>query len=226
VVAAAVAVLGLVGTACEPAPSGPTADYRFQDTFSSSVGSAPPVGTQCFGCTTADGNFQTEVVAGVTRRVWRFSQDAGIAMGPATPTVSSTVYSMAVLFRFDTVSGFRRLFDMKSGYDDSGLYVRDGALTFDPRAVGTAAPIVANSYAHVVLTRDSAKTVVGYVNGAEQFRFTDTAFEAAVTSTEDGEPLGWFMDNGDEASSGSVARIRLWNRALSASEVSNLSRLS
>jgi hypothetical protein len=94
---------------------------------------------------------------------------------------------------------------------------------------GTTAPIVANSYVQVVLTRDSAKKITGYVDGVQQFQFTDTADEGVVYGI-DGGSLIWFQDNTqgtgtNEESSGSVARIRLWNRALSASEISNLRRL-
>jgi len=207
------------------APPGPRADYRFQNTLASSTGT----GNNLLNIE-VNGNantFQTEQVDGSSRTVLRFPQDNGLALYGATNVVSSTVYTMAVLLRFDTVSGWRRVFDVKNGESDSGLYVVSGNLRFYPRAGGTSAPVVANSWVQVVLTRDSAKKVTGYVNGAQQFQFTDSLDEGVVSENV----LRWFRDNytggtTGEASSGSVARIRLWNRALSAGEVSGLSRLS
>jgi hypothetical protein len=135
---------------------------------------------------------------------------------------------MAVLFRFDTVTGYRRLLNVKDPFDDSGLYVRDGKLAFYPVAEGTVAQIDPSTYVQVVLTRDHNKTVTGYVNGVSQFQFNDTGNRATIDDPQD---IQWFFDNTagsstGENSGGYVARIRLWNRSLSSSEVANLSRLS
>jgi outer membrane protein assembly factor BamB len=210
--------------------NGVTADYQFQNTFSSSVGSAPavePIGTVT--CTT---QFPTETVDGKSRPVFCFPQGEGLLLRPATPTVTRTVYTTAVLFRFATVSGYRRVFDVTMGTSDTGLYVRDGRLSFFPVSEGASASIAANDYVQVVLTRDSAKNVTGYVNGVQQFRFADTSdYGVVLFDPETGtDALRWFADNTSgggtgEESGGAVARIRLWDRALSAKEVSNLSRL-
>ena len=125
---------------------------------------------------------------------WKISSTS--ALHPATPTVSSTVYTMAALFRFDTVSGYRRVFDVKLGTSDGGLYVRDGKLTFFPQAEAASASVAANQWVQVVITRDSAKNITGYVDGVQQFRFVDTnddgvlAADAASTYG-----LRWFADN-------------------------------
>ena len=225
----AVATLGMGGCT----PPGPTADYRFQNTLASSVGSPPSLSNY-----TDPGNspnaFASEVVEGTTRRVLRFPQGNGLALHPSYPTVAYTTYSMAALFRFDNVAGYRRVLDVRGGFAESGLYNRAGNLDYYPLASGSGAPITANRYVQVVLTRDGAtKKVTGYVNGAQQFQFTDGTDEAVIINDLfTGIRLYWFFDNQyggshhDEESSGAVARIRLWNRALTAGEVSGLSPLS
>jgi hypothetical protein len=79
----------------------------------------------------------------------------------------------------------------------------------------------------VVLTRNAAGNVVGYVNGVRQFSFSDTANRAVIDGND---TLRYFKDNvsggsGGEHSAGSVARIRLYDRALSADQVAALDRL-
>jgi hypothetical protein len=225
-----VAVVSLGIAACTP-PPGPTADYRFQDTLASSVGS-PPALKNITSAPNGPNTFATEVVDGRSRRVLRFPQGNGLALHPSAPTVNYDVYSMAVLFRFDTVTGYRRVLDVRGGFRESGLYTRSGVLDFYPVANGSGPPITADAYVQVVLTRDSASKVTGYVNGAQQFQFTDSTNEAVISNDLfSGIRLYWFFDNEyggtihTEESSGAVARIRLWNRALTGGEVSNLSRL-
>jgi hypothetical protein len=214
----AVAVVGLGGCF----PSGPTADYRFQDSFGSSVGSARELVLLGPGIDT----FVTDVVDGTSRRVWRFPSSNGLALSTDQATTTPYAWSMAVLFRFDTTSGYRRVFDLSAGLSETGLYVLDGRLSFYPRATGTAAPISPGAWVQVVLTRDSGGSMAGYVNGVQHLRFTDTANEGVISQGQ----LRWFWDNTvgcctNESSAGAAARIRLWKRALSASEVAGLGRL-
>jgi hypothetical protein len=219
-VALLVAVVSLGGCT----PPGPVADYRFQDTRESSVGTAP----QVYDIGLQPNVFTSEVVDSTFRRVLRFTAGNGVWANATQGVVSPTVYSMAVLFRFDTVTGYRRLLNVKDPFVDSGLYVRDGKLAFYPVAEGTVAQIDPSTYVQVVLTRDHNKTVTGYVNGVSQFQFNDTGNRATIDDPQD---IQWFFDNTPgsstgEYSGGYVARIRLWSRSLSSSEVANLSRLS
>ena len=227
VVLVAVATVGLTGCT----PPGPTADYRFQDTMASSVGT-PPALLNYTDPANSPNAFATETVDGSSRRVLRFAQGNGLAFGPSYPTVEFDVYTMAVLFRFDSISGYRRVLDVKGGFSESGLYTLGGNLNFYPRAIGSGAPVAANTYVQVVLTRSGGGIVTGYVNGVRQFQFTDTQNEAVISNDLfSGIRLYWFFDNEyggtvhDEESAGAVARIRLWNRALGGSEVASLGRL-
>jgi hypothetical protein len=225
VAVALVLVLGAGLTGCTP-PPGPTADYRFQDSLATSVGSAPDLLMY-----SGSPVYKTETVNGSARRVLTFAAGNGPILAPSYPTAKFEVYSMAVRFRFADVSGYRRVFDVKGSFVESGLYIRDGALAFYPKAQGTATPVKANQYVQVVLTRTTAGWVTGYVTGTQQFQFPDRAGDAMIDSDLFfGIRLIWFIDNKEggsahnEESSGAVARIRLWDRALSANEVAELGR--
>jgi hypothetical protein len=73
----------------------------------------------------------------------------------------------------------------------------------------------------VVLTRDAAKTVKGYVNGVQKIEFVDSGDAAVIDANN---RLIFFKDDTTEGAPGKVARIRLYDCVLSASEVAALDR--
>jgi hypothetical protein len=211
------------GDATTPAPSEPsqsvpaaTADYYFQGSLESSLGTAPDLikveeGSSVF---TADGS------TGVT--VLRFAGGRGLALAPTTNVIPSSGYSIEVLFRFDHLDGFRKVIDFKNGSTGDGLYVLDGCLTFVPKEQEALTRIGSDSYVQVVLTRDAAARVVGYVDGVRQFAFHDRGDLAKVSGSGS---LRFFVDDvttTQEWSSGAVSQIRLFDQALTANEVALL----
>lgn len=199
----------------------PSADYRFQGTRSSFVGTAPAL----TDIGTGGNSFAIDTVDGASRSVLQFPQGNGVQLQPTTGTIANDAYTIVVLFKFADVSNFRRILDFKNGTSDTGLYVLNGNLIFyNVAATGSGAPIAANTYVQVVLTRNATGTVTGYVNGAQQFSFNDSTSNAVIDSNN---ALRFFKDNisggaTGEESAGSVARIRLYNCVLTASEVAAL----
>jgi hypothetical protein len=197
-------------------PATATADYYFQGSLESSLGTAPDLvevekGSSVF---TADGT------TGVT--VLRFAGGRGLALAPTTHVIRSSGYSIELLFRFDLLAGFRKVIDFKNGSTDDGLYVLDGCLTFVPKEQDALTRIGSDSYVQVVLTRDAADQVVGYVDGVRQFAFHDRGGLAKVGGSDG---LRFFVDDvttSQEWSSGSVSQIRLFDQALTANEVALL----
>ena len=194
------------------------ADYQFQDTRSSSVGTAPTL-TDIPSTNT----FTTDTVDGTSRKVLSFLEGNGLKLSPASDVVSNynssfNAYTIVAQFKFASVTGYRRIIDFKNGTSDNGLYVDDGNLEFF-RATpvsGTGAPIAQDTYVEVMLTRNRSGTVAGYVNRELQFVFTDTSNDAVIDANN---ALRFFRDNESggvttEHSAGSVARIRLYNDAL------------
>ena len=195
------------------------ADYQFQNNLTSSAGSPPPLDTIGGGSNT----FVSDVVRGVSTSVLEFPQHNGLSLSSASAIIPGNVYTIAALFSFDSISGYRRIVDFEDGSSDNGLYNYDGKLVFYKSSVvwSAAATMSAGSYSQVVITRDAAKNVIGYVNGAQQFSFADSSDEAVISAND---RLKFFRDNTSgsntgEASPGAVSRIRIYDYVLSAAEV-------
>lgn len=203
---------------CGSAPV-PTADYQFNGTTRACRNAAPAL--TGLGTT----SFAIESVDGKNWKVQRFDDDSGLQLSPTTNEVASDVYTIVVLFRISAPDGFVRLIDFRNGTADSGLYSQNGHLSFYNIAAGTT-PTIGTTFVQVALTRASNGTVVGYVDGTQQLSFPDSASQGVLLD----ETLRFFQDNtsgggGNEASPGAVARIRLYDKALTASEVAALNQL-
>lgn len=207
----------LIG-ATSTATAGPLkADYRFQNSLATSVGSAPALTN--LGANT----FITANVDGASRTVLRFPLNNGVALGQASSVIPNNVYTIVILFSFDIVNSWRRVIDFKNAAFDTGAYSLDGGLQFYPDTpAGPTGSIRSNTFVQVVLTRDSSRNVTGYVNGVQQFSFIDTADNGALNAAN---VLRFFRDDGTEASAGSIARLRIYEVALSAAQVDALDRL-
>ncbi|HMJ66387.1 MAG TPA: Ig-like domain-containing protein, partial [Candidatus Binatia bacterium] len=206
----------LIGSSAVPGISGLVADYQFQNSLSSSVATAPSLvnlGPNTFGSATVDGS---------SRMVLQFAANDGLSLSPASDLIPNNVYTVVMLFSFNDVTSWRRIIDFKDTATDNGLYVYDSDLQFYPFVDGPPNAIPANTFVQVALTRDSGKTVTGYVNGVQQFSFVDSPDEGALGP---GNVLRFFRDNGLEGSAGSVARIRIFNAPLTAGQIGTLDRL-
>jgi len=197
-----------------------TADYGFQNTFASSVGGSPNL---VVAGTTEGGGFASDLVGVTSRTVYRFPQGQGLALQNASAAIPSSAYTVAIVFAFDVVDGYRRILDFKDGTSDSGLYVLGGQLTFYSGSNSQQPSVPADTYVQVVLTRDANGLVTGYTNGVPQFSFSDTGNLAVPDPTSN--VLRFFLDDnsvGGEQAPGGVARIRIWDEAMTESEVANL----
>lgn len=192
------------------------ADYKFQQVLTSSVGAPPALLDIGVGNT-----YITDDVDGCARFVRLFPLHNGLELQPTAGVISSNVYTLVMLFRLDQTNNYQRLVDFKAGTTGNGLYVYNGRLYLYPAAAGVSSTIPAGQYVQVVLTRDGT-TVVGYVNGVQQFSFVDSSGYAIISSAND---LRFFKDNtAVNDTSGAVARIRLFAAAMPAAQVAVLDR--
>lgn len=207
-----------------PSPAALVADYQFNNNLQSSVGSPPDL--QNIG---GGNSFVTDMVSGQSRTVLQFPLGGGVLLSPTSGVISNGIYTIVVLFRFDEVGfGYKRIVSFKSPIEDSGLYSANltsfttAELNFyDSSATAHfgASPVIrAATYVQVVLTRDGSGTVVGYADGAQQFTFVDASSDGVIV----GDTLRFFKDDTSEESAGAVARIALFDTALSAAEVAAL----
>jgi hypothetical protein len=224
---AAVAVCTPGGmTAAAPASAALRADYQFQNTLSSSLGAPPALTNLGLG---AD-SFATESVNGSSQVVLTFPDENGVRLAPTAGVISNDRYTLVVLFSFAQITNhlWQRIVDFQNGTSDRGLYSYQGALELYPYAKGTTATIKAGEYLLVALTRDSAGMVTGYVDGTKQFSYDDSSTRAAVIDAHN--TLRFFRDNesggaSGESSAGAVARIQLYDEALTAKQVAQLPRV-
>ncbi len=192
------------------------ADYQFQMTLASSVGSPPALADIGVGNT-----YATDTVDGCPRTVRLFPLHNGLELQPTASVVASNIYTLVLLFRLDQTNNWRRLLDFNAGTSDNGLYVNSGRLYFYPSAQAAAPTIAAGQYVQVVLTRDGT-TVVGYVNGVQQFSFADSGGYGIISGAN---ALRFFKDDtAADDSGGAVARLRLFAAAMPAAQVALLDR--
>jgi hypothetical protein len=149
-----------------------------------------------------------------------FAANQGLTL--SSSVLSATNFTLEFSFRFDSTSGYRKIADFHDLGSDSGLYNLSGALNFYPVVTAGQSDFSAGVDVHVVLTRDSATNVVtGYVNGQQRFSFVDTSGLATITAVNN--RLQMFVDDFStgqgEASAGTVNYLRMYNGALTATEV-------
>ena len=226
-VVAAAALGGLLAAGCTPAPATPNADYQFPTGYGTACASAPGPALDVIPAGQADFSRETENVDGVSKLVIRFSRGTGFVLAPTTGELGNTTYSVAVLFRFSDIGVFRRVLDFKHGTSDTGLYLAAGKLRLYPYTPSGPKTVAADEWVQVVLTRTTGGTVTGYVDGAQQWQLADTS---GVGTIDGSNQLRFFRDNESagtttEHAPGAVARIRVFNRALSATEVRDLGQL-
>ena len=230
--AAAGVVVALLAAACTPSPPPtPNADYQFYDWRQGirplSCAATPALALVPIGGGGAEWSRVVESVDGVSEHVGTFSHGAGYELMDTTGEVRSSAYSIVVLFRFSEIGGYDRVIDLKNGTSDTGVYLYYGQLRFyrglsTPSVTGSKV-IANNEYAQVVVTRAENGTTRGFVDGVQQWQFTDTTGDALISPNV----LRFFFDNTSdgvtgEHSAGAVARIRLFDRPLSQTEISNL----
>jgi hypothetical protein len=103
---------------------------------------------------------------------------------------------------------------------DEGLYDDGGHLRFYSYGYGLDQPIAAD-YVDIAVTRNAAGAMAGYVNGVPEFAVDDSVNPIGIVS---GANTFRFVYDDDttsntESAAGAVARIRIWNTALTAAEI-------
>ena len=216
---AAVAALAIL-PATSPAAGTLRGDYLLEGNHSSSAGCVTAPNLMDIG--PGSNAFVTDFVSGGVNGVLTFPADNGVALNTAG-ILPQLRYTVIVQFRLDQVSGipsYRRVlaFDADPPTLEGGLYVLDGSLNlYDGSDHEEPSPSAeANRYLEVAVTRDDAGTLNVYANGALRISYDDSVEGVGALLTNS---MVFFRDNGIEESAGAVARIRVYDDALSAAEV-------
>lgn len=165
------------------------------------------------------GSFNT-ALGGLTG--YAFGVDQGLILNNVVP---ANVYTLDFVVEFDTVGGYAKFVDFKDLTSDNGLYNLGARLNFYPVVSGPDAVLTSSQLVRVSLSRDATGLLKGYVNGTLQFSFDDSSAQLATFSS----PLNvahFFHDDtatgGREASGGFVDYIRVYDQALSDTEIAGL----
>jgi hypothetical protein len=211
--AALIAVAGL-------SLSGPVAaalvhDYELDGTYADTLGGVD---------LTPNGGSLT-----ASRYVFDINQGLSVQQDQVLSTKDN--YSIEIVFQFSNVTGYNKILDFRNLRADNGLYDHSGNYVFYVAGdvSGTAGGFSPNTDVHIVLTRDGTNDlVVGYLNGAQYFSFTDSgddaAFRPPVSRPSDPAIITFFQNDGigAEASAGTADCIRLYDAPLSAAAVAAL----
>ena len=221
---ALVCVLTAIGSLALAAGAGAhaklTANYRFEGTLKSSVGDAPKLEEVASG-----GQFDVTPIGGHLDGIWNFPVADGLRLAHATKVLGSKgkTYTFVMLVNLDQVSSYRKLVDFSNLNKDRGWYVYEKSLYpydldhFD----STDQRILAGEWRQIALTRNGKGFVHGYVDGHEIGEARDRPEHVALGSDK---ILHFLMDDGGtgESTAGSIARLRIWDDALSKDKIKSL----
>jgi hypothetical protein len=149
---------------------------------------------------------------------YAFGAGQGLSL---TNGIAASVYSLELAFSLDDVGGYRKVVDFKNRLRDEGAYVQNGFFTFYGAPASNAALVFQPGVlAHLVLTRAADQRFTAYVNGAQVLSFLDAGLHAVFS--EPGAKANLLMDDARtarEQSGGSLDWLRVYDRALTGSEV-------
>lgn len=133
-----------------------------------------------------------------------------------------SVYTIDVVYNFSNQTSYRKLIDYRNRTTDNGVYTHTGRALFYVSGTygGTGTQMLPNVDSQVTVTRDASGAMQAFVNKELMFSFMDSG--SALTF---GNIASFFMDDGavaGEASPGQVDYIRIFDNALSVSEVAAL----
>jgi hypothetical protein len=160
-------------------------------------------------------------IGGSNKTVYRFEKNSGVQFNnTAAGNFIGETYTIELYFVFDELTSWKRVVDWKNRKTDNGAYVFNGELNFYNILYSSEAPVVTGQYTYYVITRDGAsKKVLIYTDAEVKIDFTDNYNDALI----DGDGfLNFFHDDlvvPNEASSGAVAMLNLYNYALDSNEI-------
>lgn len=155
--------------------------------------------------------------------VYRFEKNSGFQFdNTAAGNFLGENYTIELYFVFDELNSWKRVVDWKNRKTDYGAYVYNGELNFYPYIYSNEAPVVAGEYTYYVITRDAeTKELLIYTDAKAEIAITDNAGDGLLDSDN---VLNIFHDDlvvANEASSGAVALLKLYNYKLDSNAIKN-----
>jgi hypothetical protein len=151
---------------------------------------------------------------------YQFSANQGLLAD--AKILATPEYTIDIVFSFDQFGGYQKIVDFRARSADAGLYTFGASMKFlvvtNQEFYASQATIPPATEVQFTLTRNSAGTVIGYINRLPQITFLDDK-EVAVSK---GNAIHFFIDDNlsnVDAGSGRVERIRIYDLALRADQI-------
>ncbi|WP_165933400.1 OmpA family protein [Arundinibacter roseus] len=165
------------------------------------------------------GKFVEEVLPELGKKkriVYQFEENSGLQFDNSSADgFLNGSFTIEIYFRLRDLESWKRVLDFKNRQSDNGCYIYEGRLNFFNFATGEKAPVKPNEYVHYVFSRDvETHEIKMYVDGESKVAFRDPGDEAVLGKDQ---VLNFFQDDliaRNEASSGAVALIRLYDRVM------------
>jgi len=198
-------------TAVPPTNPAVVADYRFESSLRSSIAGASDASLEGVSY----GSFLSDTVLGAKKATLEFGAGGGIRVA-SSGLLDPKHYTMVALFQFASVSGYARVVDSRDTPDTQGLFLVNGQPVLNPYPPADGQTLADKEYAQVVLVNDGLYTRV-YRDGVKYLDlFDSTAMDQIGTNGV----LHFFRQaDGAFAPGGRVARLRLFNGAMSDADV-------
>jgi len=195
---------------CYTTGLGQELDYKFQLSFLSST--MGPDLTPTWG----EGEFLPVAGSSPKTFFYKFEEGQGLSLNQER-CVNQTAWTIFMHFALDETSGGYKRVLTSGGWGDYGLYVNKYLMLVPKGArMRCLERIRANKYYRVYFTRDDDGNLALYINGAECASghppYKDH-FQLSPSS------ITFFKDDSGEDAPGALRQIKIWDRALNATEV-------
>ena len=144
----------------------------------------------------------------------------GVGQGlTLTNALNPRVYSLELMFSYQTVSGQRQVVDFTDVQDSRGLRISDGRVNLNGADVNAPVVFQANRPTHFVITRDANDLFTAYVDGVVARSFLDNV--GAGVFTAPGQLAALFTNNPvwGPSSAGELFWARTYDVALTREQV-------
>jgi hypothetical protein len=144
----------------------------------------------------------------------------GVGQGlTLTGALNPRVYSLELMFRYQTVSGSRQVVDFTDVQDSRGLRISDARVHLNGTDVDAPVVFQANQPTHFVIARDANDVFTAYVNGVVARSFVDNV--GAGVFSAPGQLAALFTNNPvfGPSSAGELFWARTYDVALTREQV-------
>jgi hypothetical protein len=151
---------------------------------------------------------------------YTFATNQGLSLSNA---INATNYSLEMTFSFASnanLTSWRKILDFANRQSDAGVYGYNQNLQFYPDITAQVTAIQAGTPLHLVVTRDAGTNLFSaFINGQQQFTFTDAS--ARATFTGPNNIIHFLTDDlivTGESAPGFIDWIRIYDRPLTVAE--------